>query len=196
MPRNTSMALLSVALPACASFAPSGQEADLVLVCPITITQGTSEVTVKRRFEINYDTHKVAEYINQGNGWTPAATLELRVADHDRMVFAGGGIHGSNIDQHTGEYRQVDGRGKAHGTCERTAGKRMNKFWLRRWIATPDCIVDGLDSGPLSRAAASNPAPAIPPMSRCGSGRRCAAAPAERLSRVVIQPSDTAQPRW
>ena len=128
MPRNTSMALLSVALPACASFAPSGQEADLVLVCPITITQGTSEVTVKRRFEIDYDTHKVAEYIDQGNGWIPEATLQLQVADHDRMVFAGGSSRGSNIDQHTGDYRQVDDRGKARGTCEKTAGKRLDKF--------------------------------------------------------------------
>jgi hypothetical protein len=106
----------------------SAQAADLVLVCPITITQGKSQSTVKRRFEINYDTHKVTEYINQGNGWTLEATLELQVADYDRLVFAGGGIQASNIDQHTGEYRQVDGRGTARGTCERTAGNRLNRF--------------------------------------------------------------------
>jgi len=99
-----------------------------VLVCPVTITQGTSEITVKRRFEINYDTHKVAEYIDQGSGWTPEATLELQVADHDRLVFAGGGIRASNLDQHTGAYRQVDDRGEARGTCERTAGRRLQKF--------------------------------------------------------------------
>jgi hypothetical protein len=130
MPRNISLALLSIALAACAGYtnSTSGQAPDLVLVCPITITQGTSEVTVKRRFEIDYNTHKVAEYIDQGNGWNPEATLELQVADHDRLVFAGGGIRGSNIDQHTGEYRQVDDRGKALGTCEKTGGKRMNKF--------------------------------------------------------------------
>jgi hypothetical protein len=103
------------------------QATDTVLVCSITITQGTSEIAVKRRFEINYDTHKVAEYIDQGSGWTPEATLELQVADHDSMVFAGGGIQGSNIDQHTGAYRQVDDRGKASGTCERTSGRRLNK---------------------------------------------------------------------
>ena len=131
MPRNINLALLSISLAACASSATnstSSQAADLVLVCPITITQGTSQVTVKRRFEIDYDTHKVAEYIDQGNGWTLEATLELQVADHDRLVFAGGGIRASNIDQHTGEYRQVDDRGKASGTCERTGGKRPNKF--------------------------------------------------------------------
>ena len=104
------------------------QSADLVLVCPVTITQGTSQVAVKRRFEIDYDAHKVVEYIDQGNGWTLEATLELQVADHDRLVFAGGGIQASNIDQHTGEYRQVDDRGKASGTCERTGGKRLDKF--------------------------------------------------------------------
>ena len=103
------------------------QAADLVLVCPVTITQGTSQSTVKRRYEIDYHTHKVAEYINEGNGWTLEATLDLQVADHDRLVFAGGGIQASNIDQHTGEYRQVDGRGKARGTCEITAGSRVNK---------------------------------------------------------------------
>jgi hypothetical protein len=59
----------------------SAQAADLVLVCPITITRGTSEVTVKRRLEIDYDTHKVAEYIDQGKGWTKEAMLELVVAD-------------------------------------------------------------------------------------------------------------------
>ena len=129
MPGNISMALLSIALAACASSATNttGQTADLVLVCQMTITQGTSQVEAKRRYEVDYDTHKVAEYIDQGNGWTPEATLELHEADHDRLVFAGGGIEGSNIDQHTGEYRQVDGRGKATGTCERTAGKRLNK---------------------------------------------------------------------
>ena len=105
----------------------SAQAADLVLVCPITITQGTSQSTVKRRFEINYDTHKVAEYIDQGSGWAPEATLELQVADHDRLVFAGGGIRASNVDQHTGAYRQVDDRGEASGTCERTAGRRLNR---------------------------------------------------------------------
>jgi hypothetical protein len=106
----------------------SAQAADLVLVCPITITRGTSEVTVKRRLEIDYDTHKVAEYIDQGKGWTKEAMLELVVADHDRLVFAGGGIRGSNIDQHTGEYRQVDERGAARGKCEKTGGDRLNKF--------------------------------------------------------------------
>jgi opacity protein-like surface antigen len=106
----------------------SAQAADLVLLCPITITQGASHHSVKRRYEINYDTHKVAEYIDQGNGWTLEAMLELQVADHDRLVFAGGGIKASNIDQHTGQYRQVDGRGKAQGTCEKTAGNRLHKF--------------------------------------------------------------------
>jgi hypothetical protein len=129
MPRNIRVALLSTALVACSPgyINGTGTQADLVLVCPITITSGTSEVTVKRRFEVDYDTHKVAEYIDQGNGWTPEATLELQVADHDRLVFAGGGIQGSNIDQHTGEYRQVDGRGTARGTCEKTGGKRLFK---------------------------------------------------------------------
>jgi len=106
----------------------SAQAADLVLVCPITLTQGASHHPVKRRFEIDYETHKVAEYIDQGNGWTLEAMLELQVADHDRLVFAGDGIKASNIDQHTWQYRQVDGRGKARGTCEKTAGNRLNKF--------------------------------------------------------------------
>ena len=130
MRRNISLALLSIALAACAGSTngTSSQAADLVLVCTITITQGTSQVTVKRRLEIDYDTHKVAEYINEGNGWTREATLELQVADHDRLVFAGGGIQASNIDQHTLEYRQVDDRGKALGTCEKTGGNRLNKF--------------------------------------------------------------------
>ena len=130
MPRNISLALLSIAFAACASFgtSSSGRAPDLVLVCPITITQGTSQVTVKRRYEIDYDTHKVAEYIDQGNGWAQEATLELQVADHDRLVFAGGGIQGSNIDQHTGEYRQVDDRGTARGTCEKTGGNRLYKY--------------------------------------------------------------------
>jgi hypothetical protein len=129
MPRNISVALLSIAIAACAGYINStgDQAADLVLVCPITITQGTSEVTAKRRFEIDYDTHKVTEYIDQGNGWSQEATLELQVADHDRLVFAGGGIRGSNIDQHTGEYRQVDDRGTARGTCEKTGGRRPYK---------------------------------------------------------------------
>ena len=129
MQKNISLALLSIPIAACAGGYSSNEQAtDTVLVCPITITQGTSEITVKRRFEINYDTHKVAEYIDQGNGWTPEATLELQVADNDKMVFAGGGIRASNFDQHTGAYRQVDGRGEASGTCERTAGTRLNKF--------------------------------------------------------------------
>src|SRR5215470_13256978 len=127
MPKNISLALLFIAITACAGYMNREQATDAVLVCPITITQGTSEITVKRRFEINYNTHKVAEYIDQGSGWTPEATLELQVADHDRMVFAGGGIRGSYFDQHTGAYRQVDGRGNASGTCERTAGRRLNK---------------------------------------------------------------------
>ena len=127
MPKNISLALLSMAIAACAGYMNNPQATDLVLVCPITITQDASEITVKRRFEINYDTHKVAEFIDQGSGWTPEATLELQVADHDRLVFAGGGIRASNIDQHTGEYRQVDDRGKASGTCERTGGRRLQK---------------------------------------------------------------------
>lgn len=126
MPRSISMALLSIPLVACASSATT--TSDLVLVCQATITQGTSQVTVKRRYDIDYDTRKVAEYIDEGNGWAPEATLELHQADHDRLVFAGGGIEGSNVDQHTGDYRQVDGRGKAIGTCEKTAGKRLGKF--------------------------------------------------------------------
>ena len=129
MPKNISLALLSIVIAACAGgYSGNEQATETVLVCPITITQGTSEIAVKRRFEINYDTHKVAEYIDQGNGWTPEATLELQVADNDKMVFAGGGIRASNFDQHTGAYRQVDGRGEASGTCERTAGTRLNKF--------------------------------------------------------------------
>ena len=132
MPSNISVAFLFIVLAACAggyTNSTDAQAADLVLVCPITISQqGTSEVTVKRRFEIDYDTHKVAEYIDQGNGWTPEATLELQVADHDRLVFAGAGIQASNIDQHTGEYRQADGRGTARGTCEKTGGKRLHQF--------------------------------------------------------------------
>jgi hypothetical protein len=128
MPKNISLALLSIAITACAGYRNNEQAADTVLVCPITITQGTSEITVKRRFEIDYDTHKVAEYIDQGSGWTPEAMLELQVADHDRLVFAGGSIQASNLDQHTGEYRQVDDRGKASGTCEKTAGSRLHKF--------------------------------------------------------------------
>ena len=128
MPKNISLALLSIAIAACAGYMNNEQATDTVLVCPITITQGTSEITAKRRFEVNYDTHKVAEYIDQGSGWTPEATLELQVADHDRLVFAGGGIRASNIDQHTGAYRQVDDRGKASGTCEKTAGRRLQKF--------------------------------------------------------------------
>jgi hypothetical protein len=128
MPKNIGLALLSIAIAACAGYKNNEQATDTVLVCPITITQGTSEITVKRRFEINYGTHKVAEYIDQGSGWTPEATLELQVADHDRLVFAGGGIQASNIDQHTGAYRQVDDRGKASGTCEKTAGRRLHEF--------------------------------------------------------------------
>ena len=128
MPKIISLALLSIAIAACAGgYSGNEQATETVLVCPITITQGTSEITVKRRFEINYDTHKVAEYIDQGSGWTPEATLELQVADHDRLVFAGSGIRASNIDQHTGAYRQVDDRGEASGTCERTAGRRLNR---------------------------------------------------------------------
>ncbi|MBV8146283.1 MAG: hypothetical protein JO184_14895 [Gammaproteobacteria bacterium] len=127
MPKNISLALLFIAITACAGYLNNEQATDTVLVCSMTITQGTSEIPMKRRFEINYDTHKVAEYIDQGSGWTPEATLELQVADHDRMVFAGGDVEASNFDQHTGAYRQVDGRGKASGTCERTAGRRLNK---------------------------------------------------------------------
>ena len=127
MPRNIGLALLSIAIAACAGYMNNEQATDTVLVCPITITQGTSEITVKRRFEINYDTHKVAEYIDEGSGWTPEATLELQVADNDKLVFAGGGIRASNLDQHTGAYRQVDDRGEASGTCERTAGRRLQK---------------------------------------------------------------------
>ena len=127
MPKNISLALLSIAITACAGYMNREQATDAVLVCPITITQGTSEITVKRRFEINYDTHKVAEYIDQGSGWTPEATLELQVADNDKLVFAGGGIRASNLDQHTGAYRQVDDRGEANGTCERTGGRRLQK---------------------------------------------------------------------
>jgi hypothetical protein len=127
MPKNISLALLSMAIAACAGYMNDERATDTVLVCPITITQGTSEITVKRRFEINYDTQKVAEYIDQGSGWTPEATLELQVADHDRLVFAGGGIRASYLDQHTGAYRQVDGRGEASGTCEKTAGRRLEK---------------------------------------------------------------------
>jgi hypothetical protein len=128
MPKNISLALLSIAITACAGYMNKEQATDTVFVCPITITQGTSEITAKRRFEINYDTHKVAEYIDQGSGWTTEATLELQVADHDRLVFAGGGIRASNLDQHTGAYRQVDDRGEASGTCESTSGRRLNKF--------------------------------------------------------------------
>jgi hypothetical protein len=128
MPKNISLALLCIVIAACAGYMNDKQATDAVLLCSITITQGTSESTAKRRFEINYDTQKVAEYIDQGSGWVPEATLELQVADHDRLVFAGGGIQASNFDQHTGAYRQVDDRGKASGTCERTGGRRLNKF--------------------------------------------------------------------
>ena len=129
--RKKRYVILSIILAACAAgyiHSTGDQTADLVLVCPITITEGASQVTVKRRYEIDYDTHKVAEYIDQGSGWTPEATLELQVADHDRLVFGGGGIQASNIDQHTGEYRQVDDRGKALGRCEKTGGKRLHEF--------------------------------------------------------------------
>ena len=127
MPRTLGLALFSIAITACAGYMNNEQATDVVFDCPVTITKGTSQVAVKRRFEINYDTHKVAEFIDEGSGWTPEATLELQVADHDRIVFAGGGIRASNLDQHTGEYRQVDGRGEASGTCARTSGRRLNK---------------------------------------------------------------------
>ncbi|MBV9062459.1 MAG: hypothetical protein JOY77_05975 [Alphaproteobacteria bacterium] len=127
MRKNISLAILCIAITACAGYLNKDEATDVVLVCPVTIAQGTSEISVKRRFEINYDAHKVAEYIDQGSGWTPEATLELQVADHDRMVFAGDGIRASNFNQHTGEYRQVDDRGEARGTCERTSGRRLNK---------------------------------------------------------------------
>jgi hypothetical protein len=128
MPRNIFLALLSIAIAACAGYMNNPKETDLVLVCPVTITQGTSEITVKRRYEINYDTRKVAEDIDQGSGWTREATLDLQAADHDMLVFSGGGIQASYIDQHSGEYRQVDDRGKAIGTCEKTAGTRLQRF--------------------------------------------------------------------
>jgi hypothetical protein len=127
MRKNISLAILCITITACAGYLNKEQATDVVLVCPVTITQGTSEMNVQRRFEVNYDTHKVAEYIDQGSGWTPEATLELQVADHDRMVFAGDGIRASNFNQHTGEYRQVDDRGEARGTCERASGRRLNK---------------------------------------------------------------------
>jgi hypothetical protein len=127
MPKKLGLALVCSAISACAGYMNDEQATDVVFVCPITITQGTSQIAAKRRYEINYDTHKVAESIDEGGGWTPEATLELQVADHDRVVFAGGGIRASNLDQHTGEYRQVDGRGEASGTCERTSGRRLNK---------------------------------------------------------------------
>ncbi len=127
MSKNLSLALLSIAITACAGYMNNDRATDVVFVCPIIITQGTSEIAVKRRFEINYDTHKVSEYIDQGSGWTQEATLELQAADYDKMVFAGGSVRASYLDQHTGEYRQVDDRGKASGTCERTGGRRLNK---------------------------------------------------------------------
>ena len=128
MPRNICVALVSIAISSCAGYMNNADATDTVLVCSITITQGESEISVKRRFDINYDTHQVAEFIDQGSGWTPEATLELQLADHDRLVFAGDGIQASNLDQHTGAYRQVDERGKASGTCERTAGRRLEKI--------------------------------------------------------------------
>ncbi len=127
MPRNITLALLCSAFTACAGYMNNDQATDTVFVCPITLTQGTSVTTVKRRFEINYDTHKVSEYIDQGSGWTPEATLELQAADHDKMVFSGGNVRASYLDQHTGAYRQVDDRGNATGTCERTAGRRLGR---------------------------------------------------------------------
>ena len=132
MPRNISVALLSIALAACASSATntSDKGPDLVVVCQAEITQGTSQVTVKRRYEVDTATGKVAEFIDQGNGWTPEATLQLQEVNRDRLVFAGGGIEprGSNIDSQTGEYRQFDGRGVARGTCKKTAGKKLGSF--------------------------------------------------------------------
>lgn len=125
MPRNNSVALLSITLAACASL---GQGPEVVVVCQATISQGTSQVTVKRRYEIDTVTGKVAESIDQGNGWTPEATLEVQEVSRDRLVFAGGGIEGSNIDSQTGEYRQADGRGQASGTCKKTAGKNLGRF--------------------------------------------------------------------
>lgn len=130
MPRNIGVALLSITLVACASSATntSDQEPDLVLVCQAAITGGTSQVTVKRRYEVDLATGKVVESIDQGNGWTPEATLQLQEANRDRLVFSGGGIEGSNIDSQTGEYRQADGRGVASGTCKKTAGKKLSRF--------------------------------------------------------------------
>jgi hypothetical protein len=129
MPRNISVALLSITLAACASSATNTSvEPDLVVVCQADITRGTSQVTVKRRYEVDLATGKVVESIDQGNGWTPEATLQLQEANQDRLVFSGGGIEGSNIDSQTGEYRQADGRGVANGTCKKTAGKKLITF--------------------------------------------------------------------
>ena len=126
MPRNISVALLPITLAACASSSDKGP--DLVVVCQAEITQGTSQVTVKRRYEVDTATGKVAESIDQGNGWTPEATLQLQEVNRDRLVFSGGGVEGSNIDSQTGEYRQADGRGVASGTCKKTAGKKLGRF--------------------------------------------------------------------
>lgn len=130
MPRNISLALLSITLAACASSATntSDQGPDLVVVCQAEITQGTSQVTVKRRYEVDLATGKVAESIDQGSGWTPEATLQLQEVNRDRLVFSGGDVEGSNIDSQTGEYRQVDSRGVATGTCKKTAGKKLGRF--------------------------------------------------------------------
>ena len=126
MPRNISVALLSITLAACASCATNTSEPDLVVVCQAEIRD--TQVTVKRRYEVNLATGKVAESIDQGNGWTPEATLQLQEVNRDRLVFSGGDVEGSNIDSQTGEYRQVDSRGVATGTCKKTAGKKLGRF--------------------------------------------------------------------
>ena len=102
--------------------------ADVVLTCPITITKGTSQFSIQRRFEINFDSMSVAQYINQGSGWDSESTLTLSVADNDKYEFSGAGVAKSYIDRHTGEYYQEDGRGIARGTCHKAGGDKQVLF--------------------------------------------------------------------
>jgi hypothetical protein len=109
-----------------ATFAATAvQAADEVLICQITITKGTSQSTVQRRYEINFDSNAVGQYMNEGRGWDAEGTLTLVTADNDRIIFSGGGIQQSNIDRETGEYYQEDNYGKARGKCTRKGGKPL-----------------------------------------------------------------------
>jgi hypothetical protein len=78
---------------------------DLRLVCDATIsTPDGRQFSMKRRFDITWDSSSLDVYENWGRGWEPAENFRYVLADNDRLLIRNSGGHVSSIERSSGTY--------------------------------------------------------------------------------------------